>query len=186
MSKIKKNKRFPLSSAVLESLSLLGTVYKASLPSQILSNLKKYTDKKYGEEKIESILDRLRKNGYISFCSSSNTTIITLTNRGARRLASHKAQKHKIPNKQKRWDKKWRIVIFDIKEDYRNIRDKLRIELREIGFVMLQNSVWVYPHDCQEYITLLKLDERIARSVIYIVAGYIEQDKLLKKHFKLK
>lgn len=46
-----------------------------------------------------------------------------------------------------RWDRKWRIVIFDIAEVSRQIRDLLRLKLKELGFGMLQESVWITPHD---------------------------------------
>lgn len=47
------------------------------------------------------------------------------------------------------WDRKWRIVIFDIPEDKRYIRDRLRIKLKELGFGMIQKSVWIsaYPFE---------------------------------------
>lgn len=46
-----------------------------------------------------------------------------------------------------KWDRKWRIVIFDIAEVSRRIRDLLRLKLKELGFGMLQESVWITPHD---------------------------------------
>lgn len=45
------------------------------------------------------------------------------------------------------WDKRWRIVIFDIAETDRNARKALRDKLRQLGFGMLQESVWITPHD---------------------------------------
>jgi phenylacetic acid degradation operon negative regulatory protein len=46
-----------------------------------------------------------------------------------------------------KWDKKWRILIFDIAEVSRKTRDILRLKLKELGFGMLQKSVWITPHD---------------------------------------
>ena len=43
------------------------------------------------------------------------------------------------------WDKKWRIVGFDIKENNRNFRNRLREKLKELGFQRLQRSIWISP-----------------------------------------
>ena len=45
--------------------------------------------------------------------------------------------------KPKRWDGKWRILIFDIREKVRRRRDEF-VDLLRLGF-KLQNSVWVFP-----------------------------------------
>lgn len=45
------------------------------------------------------------------------------------------------------WDKKWRLVMFDIPESKRNIRDKLRRSLNALGMGILQASVWISPND---------------------------------------
>ncbi|MDO8561611.1 MAG: CRISPR-associated endonuclease Cas2 [bacterium] len=54
----------------------------------------------------------------------------------------------------KKWDHKWRIVTFDIPEKYAALRNKIRDILKEAGFVRLQHSVWVFPHECEEFVQL--------------------------------
>ena len=44
-----------------------------------------------------------------------------------------------VINKPWRWDKKWRIVIYDIKELKRSTRKQLRKELINLGFVNLSS-----------------------------------------------
>ena len=63
--------------------------------------------------------------------------------------------------------------------------DRLRRLMREYGFLRLQNSVWVYPHDCEELISLIKADLRIGKDVLYAVVESIEYDAWIKKHFNL-
>ena len=43
----------------------------------------------------------------------------------------------------KQWDKKWRIVIYDIPEDKRGVRDLFRRRLKEWGFKLWQKSTWI-------------------------------------------
>ena len=85
----------------------------------------------------------------------------------------------------RKWDGKWRILMFDIPEYRKALRQKIRTMLRTIGFVRLQDSVWVYPYDCEDLITLLKADMRVGRDVVYLVANAIEGDARLRRNFKL-
>jgi hypothetical protein len=55
----------------------------------------------------------------------------------------------------------------------------------EAGFVRLQDSVWVYPYDCEDIITLLKAEYRIGDDMRYMIVDSIERDSALRRHFKL-
>ncbi len=58
----------------------------------------------------------------------------------------------------KKWDGKWRAVIFDVPEAKRYQRNFLRKELKLIGFRELQHSIWIIPYDIEkELLCLLKL-----------------------------
>lgn len=61
----------------------------------------------------------------------------------------------KIPNP-KRWDCRWRIVVFDIPEKYKKARHALWSKLRELDFYPLQKSVWVHPFPCEHEIQFIK------------------------------
>lgn len=47
----------------------------------------------------------------------------------------------------RKWDRKWRIAMFDVEEINKKVRDGLRRKLKELGFGMLQKSVFISPHD---------------------------------------
>jgi len=51
--------------------------------------------------------------------------------------------------KHKKWDKKWRVVIFDIPKEFDKKRDIFRGKLKELGFYMLQKSVFIFPYSCE-------------------------------------
>ena len=54
-----------------------------------------------------------------------------------------------------------------------------------IGFLRLKDSVWVYPYDCEDLVTLMKADFKIGKDILYIIAETIENDSWLKKEFGL-
>ena len=109
---------------------------------------------------------------------------IELTEKGARKLAIQQAT-YAIDTRYKRWDKRYRLVMFDIPYYRRNVRDRLRRVMRECGFLRVQDSVWLYPHDCEELLALIKADLRVGKAVIYAVVESLENDAWIKRHFGL-
>ena len=56
----------------------------------------------------------------------------------------------------KKWDKKWRLVVFDIPESKRKAREALRKKLKDMKFYQCQKSVWIHPFPCMEEIEFIK------------------------------
>lgn len=50
------------------------------------------------------------------------------------------------------WDGRWRLVIFNIPESKRDVRDRLRRALTKLGLGILQPSVWISPNDIKNEI----------------------------------
>ena len=171
--------------AVLQTIATAGLLSMALLAPNALQALKIFglnkKTKINRERSINISRERLIEKGLVKY---SENGMLYLTSEGKKRLEQIERIefKVKIP---KKWDGKWRVLIFDIKERKRLIRDKIRVTLNFIGFIRLQNSVWVYPYDCEDLITLLKADFGVGREVLYIIADKIENDKVLRNHFKL-
>ena len=144
--------------------------------------------------KIESVLASGRRRRYLSIAIKrledrgmlkiSNDGNIKLTDKGKQELQK-KSINELVARKPKIWDKKYRLIIFDIPERRRKIRVKLTAQLNAWGFARLQDSVWVYPYDCHEIVSLLKSYFYLGNDVLCVTAEYIENDKWLKRQFKL-
>lgn len=140
-----------------------------------------YNRKRY----INKVVARLEEKGLMEIRKNpQGLPLARLTEKGKAELARYELGNLQLP-KPKRWDGKYRIIIFDIKEWKRRVRDELRDWLENLGFIRLQNSVWVYPHECQEIIALLKSHFHIGKEVLYITAENIENDKWLRREFSL-
>lgn len=85
--------------------------------------------------------------------------------------------------KPKQWDKKWRIVLFDIPENDRVFRDILRQHLYNLDFYKLQHSVFVSPYPCEKAILDLTRIYSAQKYVRVITAIKIDNEDYLKKHF---
>ena len=79
---------------------------------------------------------------------------IILTKDGEKKALRFKLDDMKI-KKPKKWDKQWRIVIFDIPEKFKTAREALRGKLKNIGFVELQKSVFAHPFECEDEINFI-------------------------------
>ena len=87
--------------------------------------------------------------------------------------------------KTKAWDYKWRIVAFDIPEKYAELRNKVRTILKRAGFVKLQHSIWIFPHECGDLVQLIKNESQLSRYILYGVLERIEDEQRIKKLFRL-
>lgn len=131
----------------------------------------------------KTVLGRLARNGLITFEERGGRRYARTTERG-KRVLEFETQKTALTKKRK-WDRRWRVVIFDIPERRKSVRNRLRRFMREYGFVRLQDSVWVYPHDCEDLIALAKAEFRIGADALYMIVERIERDTHLRIHFGL-
>lgn len=123
---------------------------------------------------------RLLQQGFLK----SEKGLLHLTERGMLALGVVSASQD-LGKKAKRWDGRWRVLIFDVPEYRKPVREKIRRTLISTGFLPLQKSVWVYPYDCEDFIVLLKADFRIGKDVLYMIVDELENDKWLRREFNL-
>ena len=132
----------------------------------------------------KTALGRLAAKGLVTFEERNGKRYARITETGEQLLALESMREASM-QKQKRWDSRWRVVLFDIPERLRGVRNRLRLFMQEYGFVRLQDSVWIYPYDCEDLIALVKADFRIGADVLYMIVERLERDKHLREHFKL-
>ncbi len=131
-------------------------------------------------EIVRSSASKLTKKGLLTYRDNR----YVLTEEGKRKLRQTELQGYKLA-RPKKWDKKWRVVIFDIPEKKKKIRDQIRNLFMSAGFSRLQDSVWVYPYDCEDIIGLLKTDFGVGKDILYMIVDEIENDKNLREEFSL-
>lgn len=112
------------------------------------------------------------------------TITIVLTDQGKQKALTYDLENMKI-QKPKQWDKKWRIVLFDIPDKIKKVREALRNHLKNLGFYEFQESVFVHPYDCKDEIDYLIEFYDIRRFVRFIIAESLDNELHLKKHFVL-
>ncbi len=165
---------------------MAGTLGLAATAPKMLSLVKhidpKWQSKLVPERRIALVYASLRKRGLIANIPGSKSVVLT---QKGRQFASRERLKIRTRDRKPRWDGRWRVLIFDLPEKERRTRDRLRLELQEVGFIQLQRSVWVYPYQCDDYILLLKKEVGAGRRALYMIVESLEGDAPLKKYFKL-
>ncbi len=116
--------------------------------------------------------------------NKDGTITIVLSEEGKKKALVYDLDKMKI-KKPKEWDKKWRIVMFDIPEEKKKERDGLRYRLKDLGFYEFQKSVFVHPFDCKNEIDYIIELYKIKKFVRFILADFLDNELHLKKYFEL-
>ncbi|MBI2004799.1 CRISPR-associated endonuclease Cas2 [Patescibacteria group bacterium] len=135
--------------------------------------------------RLRQAVRRLEQKGLVQWKKGVQGWSATLTEKGMAHAEKLHAAEHIRIRVPKTWDGKWRIVMFDIWESRRLMRDKLRLALQKAGFRRIQNSVWICPFDCEELVAFLRVDLRLGGGVIYLIAEGIENDQKLRQWFGL-
>jgi DNA-binding transcriptional regulator PaaX len=142
----------------------------------------------YDKNKIANALGNLKRQKLIEIVKEKNgKTTVKLTNKGLRRVRQFSIDTLTI-KKPRRWDGKWRILIFDIPskpKKFNVAREALRRKIKKLKFFQLQKSVWVQPYECEDEILFVAEAYQVQRYVEIITAEKILHEKKLKKIFKI-
>lgn len=108
-------------------------------------------------------LAKLKKLGWAQKNTKSSETVYQITPKGEkeidRLLASLKTTG--------KWDGKWRLVLFDIPEVQRYVRDRLRRALKRLGLGILQASVWITPNNIKNEVAEIEKRMSLTSKIKY-------------------
>ncbi len=182
-----RRRRRNVKKAILATVGAAGVLAVAMIAPNIFQALPRLTGDKYKlAYRAKTAAGRLAQQGLVKFSTRGGMRYIEITNKGRRALILEEAKSHSQKARPRRWDHRYRIVMFDLPEYRKTIRDRLRFFMRRYGFLRLQDSVWVYPYDCEELVALLKAELRVGKDVLYAIVESIENDGWIKKHFALR
>ncbi len=162
---------------IIASGALLSCV--AIVPKILMMLPSKYRTRTY-TRRISSAVNYYKKNAFLEIHDQR----LLITEKGKRKLNLIAYEKLSI-SRPKQWDKKWRVVAFDIPEKKRSARDQLRKKIRELGFCQVQHSVFVHPFICTDQIAYLRIYLGIEDYVTLFTAEDIDNKDALMKRFSL-
>lgn len=132
----------------------LGDTHRSLAPRTLrevlypeLFKMRREYRRKRDRKQFQQFLQYLKKRGYIRIKNLENKKGVLLTPAGMGRALEVKAI---LRSRNRRADRRWQMIIFDIPEKKRGLRDLLRSSLFRFGYQKLQESVWVSPYDVEE------------------------------------
>src|SRR3989344_2205004 len=175
-----KSKRKHLQKVILQTVATAGILTVGLMAPNVLGSFVKLgiIPNRRQKEYIASSASKLVKRGLLFYDGKQ----YRLSSDGEKLLRRFELTDFEF-DKPKKWDGKWRMIIFDIPEQKKTARNHITMLFRKVGFFRLQNSVWVYPYDCDDVITVLKTDLSVGRNLLYLIVEELENDKSLRKNF---
>lgn len=163
---------------------VLDTVNQGlSSPFAIAQAIAKDTQQYVATNLIKRKLVYAQRQGYMQRFGDVSHPHYQLSNAGEQRLAQLKFQVMSFEPKQ--WDGHWRVLIFDIPEKQRFVRDMIRRLIKQLGMRRLQRSVWVTPADCQPQFKQLKQAYDLKYHLLLLQIRHIPEMDHLKHHWNL-
>lgn len=178
----KRQKRNKVRRIILETIKTAGIITIALTVPNVIGAMVKVglLPHPRQSELVRRSVDRMYAQGLLKHRGGK----LVLTERGERTLRKLQLRAFGVQRPRK-WDGKWRVLIFDIPEDRRALRDEIRRTLLANGFLRVQDSVWIYPYDCEDWVQLWKAELKVGKELLYLIVDSVENDSLLRIQFGL-
>ncbi|MGA2666934.1 MAG: hypothetical protein ABSE91_02495 [Patescibacteria group bacterium] len=109
-----------------------------------------YRLNRWGKQ-TRGVLAKLKKFGWVNRTINSGEIYYKINDKGEKAIDRF-LKPLKVSGQ---WDGRWRLVMLNVPESNRGLRDKLRRDLSRLGLGLLQASVWITPNDIQDDIEQL-------------------------------
>ncbi len=163
----------------------MGFTRRPDYYHRILKELKREWNR-INKQALENAISSLYKNKLINIKRNPNGMIsLILLDEGKQKVLSYKLE-DLIIQKPKKWDGKWRVVISDIPEKIKKIRELMRNHLKRLGFIELQKSVFIIPYFCENEVEFLVEFYGIRQHVRQILAENLDNEIHLKDIFNIQ
>ena len=167
-----------------KSLQILNSVLYAGLRtfSDIVEGGHEY-DRRLYRATYKAIFG-LRNNGYLQIRKDrNNKSFFHLTPKGKLSILKYL---HLEKLMSKKWDHRWRVIVFDIPENLKKWREYLRKELKDLGFLPLQESVYITPFPVTGELDELLKARNLRKYFRYLTVTEIDGIDDLQRQFEIK
>lgn len=158
--------------------NLLGALGK------IFKNSKRQNKNKALQQKTMQTIYNLRKRKLIEWDRRGDRVMLKITPRGRSVFLKQRLFELKI-KEQRKWDRVWRIVIFDIPNNLGTRRDIFRQRLKKMGFFQFQKSAFITPFPCRQELEIILAYYNLFDYITYLEATYISDEEKCHQYFNL-
>ena len=148
-----------------------------------LQKLLSELDERSRERELRRIVHYMKQKDLVRYGTHNYEHGIRITTAGKKRLRTRSYQSMRIPTPNK-WDKRWRLILFDIPIGENSKRYSFTYKLRLLGFQKLQKSIWIHPFPCRAEIEAIAEVLAIRHYVTFIEISEIDGESHLRKRFQ--
>lgn len=140
------------------------------------------TWKRFNERLLRQNLKRLDKQRIIDISIKDGKKIIKISEKGKMKILAYAIGELTL-KKSSSWDGKWRLVGYDIPVK-KGRKDKIiKSTLKRLGFLKIQNSVYISPYPCFDEIEFLREYYFLGTNIKYFLVTKIEDQEAYKTYF---
>lgn len=173
--------------AVLGVVATVGVIAAVAVMPGVAIALKPFVRRRPTRQRyeVDRALRGLIRRGFVEEVVRRRRVYYQITDRGREYLMKREFTQTEF-EKPKKWDGRWRLIVFDVSERRRHLRDMLRRHFQHLGLQPIQKSVWLFPYPCDDLVRLIKVDLGLGRDVQYFTVGAFadrEEEKSWRLHF---
>lgn len=139
--------------------------------------------RKFNKSYLRRSFETLRKNKVVEIVEKGDLSEIRLTEKGVKRVMAYTLETLDLTLK--RWDGKWRMVLYDIPVKHRHTQRAFRNMLKRLKFLQLQKSVYLTPYPCIEEVEFLREYFGLSTNVTVLTVGELENSHVYREYFGL-
>ncbi len=172
---------------VLAIVAVVGILAIGAMAPNVVQLFKSYPRaKRYSPKQLQKAYHNLKSSGLVEIrTNQQGKSYIYLTKKGERKLEQLDLDNLTII-KPKKWDGKWRVLIFDLPVRFNKAREALRWKIKDLGFFQLQKSVWICPYPCEEELIFVAEFFGVTKYIEILTVEKVLRGAELKKHFDLQ
>ena len=185
-SKTSKQFRSSKANIILTDILIAGGIIGVSLIAPNIFQIFRLfnRDQDIDQKRLKIYINSLKRRGLLINDIIQGELVIRLSEKGYQLAQYQAAIAQPIPIN-KKWNRCWYMVIFDIPERLRKGRDALRGKLLEIGFYEFQKSALIVPYECKNEVNFVIEFFDLRKYVRFCVLESIDNELHLKKIFNL-
>lgn len=156
-----------------------GQIYRAKERHDFKQIQKRW--KKFNKYLLKRNLKRLHEQKIVEIVEQNGQEIIKLTQKGNSKYLRFKLEELSLKNRA--WDRKWRLVLYDVNHLKRTRQDSFRRILKQMNFYPLQKSVYITPFKCRDEVEYLREYFNLGSEVLILEVSKLENEKYYKEYF---
>jgi len=182
---MQKYNKGEIAEIILKTLLTVGFITFAIAMPNAVQILKYFKPTNWKERaRVRDSVSRLEKGGYLRKKGHTSNETFTLTEKGREKAMRYAIAQMKIAS-QKAWDKKWRLVMFDVPEKKVQARRAINLALKRLGCVQYQKSIFITPFQCEKEINFVGECFGVRDNIRIVVASEVEGSDALRKIFNV-